>query len=409
MAKENRFIYERLSQWIANPESFCRNDFWSNGMIRGVKYEYDDGSRNPIGGFQNGRLANAVRLMQEFPAVDLYTPSMVDFYEGNTEMYSESATMSVLYERISQATFGRMLPFICFNPQRAVDDRRKPADQTPIGLVKKSIMDRNFIGVKLHPSVGFGPIGNESNACPNAARQQASAIKNYRATYGKRLDDVLWELFEYCADNDVPILTHGGPGIPAYGGCMKPADHPPGDWLNAPTQWVRVMDELKRRNPEKPLRLCYGHFAGAFSQSEFWKPWFEILHEAMSQHSTLYADISIQTGLVQGEPRKQAGLREAFTKLFESSAVLRNQALYGTDWHMPEMASLGGEYLTVMQTLIPMSMRNQVMGANAVEYLGLKNGRGNRTRIDTYATWLKSKARIPDGYTPGWMRKVDAM
>jgi predicted TIM-barrel fold metal-dependent hydrolase len=415
MQAELEFIATNLGKWVKSPDSFCVADHTNRAgtLIYGNQYQVGQThpENNILAGFFSGRLANAVRLEHEFPTVDLFTPAMVDFYEGAEDWYSEGFTMSVLYERISQATFGRMLPFISFNPQRAVDYAKRAEARTPLGLVKKCIKDRNFIGVKLHPSVGFGPVENGLNACPNSRKQSPAAAAAYRMRYGTKLDQVLGDLFEYCADNEVPILTHGSPGIPANAGCMMPAGHEQ-DWLYAPKLWGRVLDAMKLRNPQKPLRLCIGHFAGAFSATKYWQPWLDSLLQVMEAHPTLYTDISIQRGLFPSKEGNHGELRQAFTKIFENnSKILSSQALYGTDWHMPETMDVGGEYLHTLRDLVPASMRDNVFGLNAVEFLGLRKGRMNRARIDEYQTWLQAQrpARAPKGYVPGWMAKVDAL
>lgn len=415
MRPELDYISANQVRWVHTPESFCLQDSSSKGarMVFGSQYQLGDvgqKSNNPLGGFFAGRLANAVRLEEEFPSVDLFTPSMVDFYEGNINRYAESDTMSVLYERISQATFGRIMPLVSFNPQRAVDMAGSREQDTPMWLVKKCIDDRNFLGVKLHPSVGYGPTKNASHACPNGAWQRRLSAEQYRQQYGAKLDQVLWDLFTYCADNEVPILTHGSPGIPANKACMMPKDHEK-DWLYAPKHWAEVLSALKKRNPAKPLRVCLGHFAGTFSEARYWTPWLEGLLEAMSSHSTLYTDISIQRGLFKSRKENHMELREQFTKVFEDNPVLAKQALYGTDWHMPELAELGGTYLATIQELVPASMRDNVFGLNAVEFLGLRQGRMSRARIDKYQQWLgnQTPARVPAGYMPPWMVKVDAL
>lgn len=410
MAREIEFIARNQNAWVKNPEKFCKPGPGNRSKVFGTQYEYaTDGSAKPLAGMMNGRLANAVRMMHEFPNVDLFTPSMVDFYEGSEDWYSENFTMTVLYERISQATFGRALPIVGFNPQRQVDYRHREEERTPLGLVKKAIKDRNFVGVKLHPSVGFGPLNNAAVSCPNSAKNKKIQISEYRKRYGNLLDAALWELFEYCADNDVPIITHGSPGIAAYAQCMKPGDVSPKEWLYAPAQWTKVLDQMKRRNPEKPLRICLGHFAGAFSSHIYWRPWMESLLQSMNDHPTLYADLSIQSGLFDGNSERRGKLRAVFRKLFEDNEVLSNQSIYGTDWHMAEVAAIGSKYLTEMMEMIPSGATDRVFGGNAIEYLGLKTGRQNRTRIESYLSWLEGKGRVPVGYRPEWMRKVDAL
>jgi predicted TIM-barrel fold metal-dependent hydrolase len=411
MASELEFIARNQKTWLRQPEAFCLPGPTDRTKVFGTEYEFSSpsGGAKPLAGMMNGRLANTVRMMHEYPTVDLFTPSMVDFYEGAENWYSENDTMSVVYERISQATFGRILPMVSFHPQRQADLQHREERLTPLGLVKKSIKDRNFVGVKLHPSVGYGPGGNAKLACPNSKRNRSVQVDQYRKRYGDRLDRALWELFEYCADNEVPILTHGSPGIPAYAACMKPEGVAPEEWLYAPLQWAAVLEQMKRRNPAKPLRICLGHFGGAFSSHSYWHPWMNNLLQAMSDHPSLYADLSIQSGLFDSDSGRRKALRSQFTKLYEDNKVLSQQSIYGSDWHMAEVATIGPAYLTDLVELVPASSRNRVFGLNAAEFLGLQKGRANRARIQDYMRWLEKKGRMPEGYQPAWMSKVDAL
>lgn len=415
VGEENAALAELVSQWVRDPESFCRADSRFPRLYDADGYETATGMRYPIAGFWSTRLSNAVRLMHEFPTVDLFTPSMVDFNEGQDWGYSDIRTTSFVYERVAQATFGRTLPMVCFNPQRQVQweqNRRKGGLEpcSPLDLVKESVLKRGFVGVKLHPSVGFAPLLNERYACPNHSRQSVGSRDHHRKAIGKDLDAALLSLFKFCSEHEVPILTHGSPGISAYESCMQPTSVDPIEWVNSTGQWVALLDNLASEM-SKPLKICIGHFAGAFSSEPPegpWTEWLDQLVEGMNRHPGLFTDLSIQAGLFSGEqinPRTA----EKFTAYLRSHKVLGNRALFGTDWHMGIVSTLGRRYQDAIESLLPEEVRRRVMGPNSVEFLGLSSGAANRMRIEAYQQSLLRLGRWPEGYRPEWMRKVDLL
>lgn len=402
-ANENRILHRLLPQWLGRPDSACVNDAY--GLYQSDAYEYTDGPRDgnpriPHGALYNTRFSNAVRYMQEFPAVDLFIPSMVDFYEGTPP---DIVTLSHIYERVALGTFGRMLPMVCFNPRRESDNRSARAkgskDQTAFELVQQAVLQRGFAGVKLHPSVGFNPVANETAGCP----------QNGRVPYGRRTDDILYEFFRWCATHHVPVLTHGSPGIPAYKTCMQtgPAD----GWTNSPVYWGRLLDKLAA-DGLPPLKVCFGHFAGVFSADD--KPflgWIEQLASLMTRHTGLYTDVSIQSQLFEKVSTGVINKKnmEALLKYLDRHPVLAERSLYGTDWNMPDATLLAGKYLSTFDKSLPAATRAKVLGLNAVEFLGLRKGSPNRDRIDAYAARMVAAKRRPADHTPGWMAKVDKL
>lgn len=126
VTEENQLLFDHIKVWRQHPERFCSRAFTPNKLLSTDRsnYETSDGYRHPTAGFWNTRISNAVRMMQEFPEVDLFTPSMVDFNEGDPTLYSNTDTNSIVYERVAQATYGRTVPMVCFNPQREVEWRQ---------------------------------------------------------------------------------------------------------------------------------------------------------------------------------------------------------------------------------------------------------------------------------------------
>jgi hypothetical protein len=95
--------------------------------------------------------------------------------------------------------------------------------------------------------------------------------------------------------------------------------------------------------------------------------------------------------------------------LFDWCPALKTQTVYGSDWHMIAKEKDANLYVERVSAAVPDDSRAKVMGANAVELLGLRQGRGNRDRLDSYYSRQVKKSHLPLGFRPAWQAKVDAL
>ena len=249
-------------------------------------------------GFVSNRLRNAAMMMYFWPNVDIFMPSMIDFYEGRfhisdlnprhprgqAKIYNHPGYQVDFYKKLNLATRGRFLPLVSFHPERQAN---KEADsEAPLDIVKRAIENEGFIGVKLHPSTGINPLNNKVFGCPNTPIQYRRIL---RPDVAGKINEAMEKLLNYCKAVDVPILTHGSDGLPAHEACMhgipvvekgydyEPVDpertlnqrwaikeedriayRDPATWTGAPKHWIEARGDLGN------FKLCISHFASRF-------------------------------------------------------------------------------------------------------------------------------------------------
>ena len=267
-------------------------------MAGSARSQQDVGSGRSIG-FATGHLRNAAIMMAFWPNVDLFTPLMLDFYEGRgggTGARPEERAQ--LYKALNLATQGRFVPLISFNPERQLKESPGEGRIKPLELVRRAIEDWGFIGVKVHPTAGFNPIDNFRWGCPNTALQVRARLTAEEALgYDRAMD----QLYQLCDDLDVPIITHGSDGLSSHEACMHglqpehfigngkdptlPEEYTladskelynkrynedleqrivyrhPATWTNSPLHWREM---LERGETRKHLRVCIAHYASRF-------------------------------------------------------------------------------------------------------------------------------------------------
>ena len=127
-------------------------------------------------------------------------------------------------------------------------------------------------------------------------------------------------------------------------------------------------------------------------------------NRALTTHSRPAATVP-----VVGTSRLGSGEKES-----KGSGALAQRLMYGTDWEMivREGAEIRG-YFARFEAMFQAFDTDSSLGAqgvlsdnffgwNAVEYLGLRQGRGNRARLDAFYARSGIKA-------PYWMNKVDGI
>lgn len=384
-------------------------------------------------GFFSNRTRLAARMMEIYPEVDLFTPSMVDFYEGDWEKYSYPTELVNYYKQLHIASNGRFLPLVSFSPERYYEEEivagweESEHYKRNLKLVKYAIEELGFVGVKLHPSSGFSPIDNAKYGCPNTPGQKQKKLSPCQA---EQYDKILMELFEYCRSVDVPLLIHSGSGIPANRTCMESKTSPE-KWTNSPYSWSQALDVVNRENlmyegtlvpDDQKLRICFAHFAGAFCNAgkklkevgkacigkghEHPHPWLVQAAHAAVRHKGVYVDLADVTEWfdelssddkecackTSSDDTKcscnssPADFKKSFHSFLSENSILSQRIMYGTDWHMPSVAKIGGKYNDLIEDFLPEEIIDITMGLNAVEFYGLAKGRATRRRLETFYT-----------------------
>ena len=395
-----------------NPQAFCNAaSNRQSGLIFAAEGRH-------VLGFASNRARNAALLMDRYPQVDIFTPLMVDFYEGKGP-YSHPEELVDFYSQLNVATLGRFLPMVSFNPARAWAERDRPPGQRHLDMVRNCIEKKGFVGVKMHPSTGFAPIENVLYGCPNSPLQKLKSIPEDQAKF---YDNILQDLLVYCRGADVPILIHSGEGIPANRGCMQHTFVAHAERPNAPPLWERAIQMANRHqgsdfagtpvNPERRLRFCFGHLAGGFTEVKGRAqphPWLRMMEGIMRRNPDVYIDLSDFTEPFEDRssdrnPRYPHLMKyqDAFRSFLSDNKAVGQNMMYGSDWHMPSVAAVGKDYLAEIEAMIPEVLRPRTMGLNAIDFLGLAPGRTTRARLERFYRAKDVHHRIP------WMEKIAA-
>ncbi len=353
---------------------------------------------------------------------------MVDLYDDRRSMRSIEQQIH-FYEALNLATGGRYLPMVSYNPQRQYQAELRGYSGEPkpyLDLVKDAVLNKGFVGVKLHPSSGFSPINNLRFGCVNTATQLVNEDDQELFDRFTAYDRMLTELYTFCAAHNVPVLTHGSTGITSNRRCMRGSrgkqewiDRPAGrrgtgprewrylyrrlgrakgqdsdmslEWTNAPDVWDHIAREFG-------VKVIISHFSDSLKVDEERSmvspsPWLMRAAEICNTNRNVYMDMSIITEFFQKDDMKTAyrirpGYLEVFAKLNQRFPNLRNQLLYGTDWHMPHTAFVGADFLPLVEMLLDQSglssEKNAIMGTRAVELFGLKRGQPTRERLEAF-------------------------
>lgn len=435
--------------YYRDPSRFCKDaEHFQKGLFKAT-------DRNQLTGIFSNKVRNAGRIAEVYPSIDIFMPSMVDLYDDRRSMRSIAQQIH-FYEALNLSTGGRYLPMVSYNPQRQYQAELQGYTGEPqpyLDLVKDAVLNKGFVGVKLHPSSGFSPINNLRFGCVNTATQLVDEDDQELFDRFTAYDRMLAELYTFCAAHNVPILTHGSTGITSNRRCMrgprgKPewTDRPTGrrgagatEWRylhrrlgrvngqdsNMPLEWTNAPDVWDQIARDFGVKVIISHFSDSLKVDEERavvspSPWLMRAAEICNRNRNVYMDLSIITEFFKEEETEEKpavykirpGYREVFAKLNQRFPNLRKQLLYGTDWHMPHTAFVGADFLPLVEMLLDQSglgaEKNAIMGTRAVELFGLKQEQPTRRRLEAfYARRGAEFAGRP--FTPGdidWMQKL---
>ena len=266
----------------------------------------------------------------------------------------------------------------------------------PHDLVREAVETHGFLGVKLYPPMGFRAWhnGNGDVTFSPVAKKYIDLVFPGIGDrqLGKLIDIELEKLYRYCADQGVPILAH------AYN--SNQADECTG-WRASPQYWGDVIENFS--SPQKPLRLCLGHFGSFSAHTKFpachdafgAKAWEiiigGILASAKAQY--VYTDVSYLSEVLDQSPAGQAQLKKMgaqFTSFIVNYDKQAEHICYGSDWIMLGLESgheryhvALGDFLRQDVQLNAAQLTNIYFG-NAVRFLGLQPGDQNRARLEKF-------------------------
>ncbi|MSQ53468.1 MAG: hypothetical protein EXR28_16480 [Betaproteobacteria bacterium] len=392
-----------------------------------------DPNTGAFGYMTQPRLHNALRLTRLYPDIDLFTPALIDFDhwlkdEPRVPLYQQINLM----ERICIVTGGRFHAYAPFDPLRQVFAQGARSAITPLDLVKEAVGRQGFIGAKLYPPMGYKPYGNEGEGRMVFEGHVLGRVKDDmeivtgikpgrdRASWLRQaLDSVLGDLYDWCVDEEVPIIAH----------CNDSnfADSRRADLIHygEPLQWEAALNANKKWSN---LKVNLGHF-GRLDQHFVAEERLRKVHRRAvpeEERARIIAELKEEIEIKQKEENQffdvvargnglyadlsnydhfgERDLREDFTRNLNGwsqdarrAPVIQGKLMFGTDWHMHEDAA--GRYLEDHRTAINPQRYPDYYGANAARFLGLTEGGRNRKRIEAF--YIRRKINEPD-----WLRKI---
>lgn len=373
--------------------------------------------------------------------VDLMMPALVDYdwwLSGGTAPVTDLKTQVAVMEQISILSRGRIHGYVPFCPLRAVAHRFGKADWCPLDLVKDAITTRGFIGVKLYPPMGFAPYGNaqlgkptyppKAVCPPGPLRSLPYGNSGYWVSncnlpdwafgnihysddgtdgdLGTRLDQALYELYDWCIQNGVPILAHSDQtnGIDKNFTRLASAEF----WRNALQQFPA-------------LQIDFGHLGSMDNFetndcSDVGPPAATMDFIALmgdgrqpptapgATYKNIYGDAAFDATILNHNADFMKRLRKAY-----GISPLPDRFLYGTDWSLLLHTGRNSEYMKrferEIETASPSvggakSIQDRFLGWNAVDYAGLAANKPTRNRLDRFYQCYGMKK-------PTWAVKVD--
>jgi len=214
------------------------------------------------------------------------------------EQIKELAELKIIYPQI--------IPFIHIDPRR----------DGFFDLLKKSVEMWGFKGVKIYPPLGYFPY-----------------------------DESLYPVYEYCVNQNLPVISHCSPYNPVH---FKGSDQELHSLLSKsknpivftgknrkelcsnftnPKNWEYVLNDFKN------LRVCLAHFGSAYYWKEYLdnpgneENWFVLIKDMIPKYEHLYTDISFTLNEQEYFP---------LLKVLLSDKTLRDKILFGSDYYMVE-------------------------------------------------------------------------
>jgi predicted TIM-barrel fold metal-dependent hydrolase len=369
----------------------------------------------------------AATMATVYKEVDLFTPLLVDYDAWSNDkpdvnLVDQIAAHAAVARASTQDRIGRagarFHPFMAFDPLREVKQKMTGGEYRPYGdarvfakgtkyelpvpgapqisppgaatggieLVRYAIEVAGFIGVKVYPPVGFAPLANERL---NADNERLKGIPDA----AKKLDLALRAFYAYCEAEEVPITAHTSGGN-EYGLGFR-------DFV-MPARWAPVLAEFPR------LRLNFGHFGhedgidpevGVAACGA----WIRQAASLMDAYPNVYADMSNSALVYDDEYAKK--YLDHVGNVFTRFPKAAKKVMYGTDFWLNHLGPKADEFVTQFSTKLETkfgpSQRADMMGPNALRFLGFHDDCGKPSAKSRNAIRLRSF--YGDTPQPAWL------
>lgn len=264
--------------------------------------------------------------------------------------HSEQVRYWTRYADVTQAIEGapRLHTFAGFCPLKDAEEGLAGALESSLDRMKAWVLaDRDgeagashrIAGFKLYPPMGFRPDRNVDFFLPQGRAADGIRARWIRkgwdlAQLGKRIDDSLDRLFRFCAERDVPIITHAAMSNGAMAGADQKA---------APLHWLDRA-KIVAGYGLYPLRVSLGHFdMGGFNNL--------VLEAALrmnrnpSLRTNIFFDLSYDESILAGNP---GGLLNDLARCCKNANDDGDYIMFGSDWIMLGQQRNAPHYLTTL-------------------------------------------------------------
>lgn len=349
--------------------------------------------------------------------VDLIVASMVDYdwwLSAGKRTKTRLKTQVEVMEQISILSRGQVHGLVPYDPFREVAFRAGKGHRhdSSLALVQDAITNRGCIGVKLYPPMGFAPLGNadlgnywQGQGLPAWIDGGIVYKDKTSGTFGQRLDEALSALYQWCSDNEVPVMAHSS---------MSNGFATKFESLAGAKYWRQALTAFPK------LRISFGHL-GDFSDTlnQNTAPDASIFVSLMSntagqpgEHA--FADTGYFSAIVDEQECMTERLKTFYAQVpAAGNAPLSQRLMYGTDWNLLiSEGNIKDYFANFTQAFAeidkpptpedPISASQRFFGFNAVDWLGLAGGKA-RDRLNAfYAKNGIDIVRDP----PPWLSKL---
>jgi predicted TIM-barrel fold metal-dependent hydrolase len=249
---------------------------------------------------------------------------------------------------------------------------------TPMDIVKDAITQKGFIGVKMYPVLGFLPYGNANHWSVGYPRELRTIDPD-----GRKFDRALAALYDWCIDEDVPILTHTS---------LSQNPTSSAGERGSPAHWRSVLEFDGGR--WRRLRLNLGHLGGLWhlATSPVPSEWPGLAIDLLiERYPNVYADVADYDAVIRrtvDDTDKDQRIAELLGRLLArpGNPFARDRLMYGTDWVMLSKSLGTRGYYRAMRDVFTQNLglsaaqRRGFMGGNAARYLGISLERGQKPK-----------------------------
>lgn len=350
-----------------------------------------------LGAFLGLPRAELVKRLTRLPVdgsgdqVRLFTPAVIDFTMWLTQTPLDQLEVSPLPDQVDVMGEIAALPgrsygvhgFVPYCPWRQIRDEADPSRRargmTPLEIVKYAVREQGFVGVKLYPVLGFYPYGNATRW----NREVFPGDLRRLDPDGRRLDQALADLYDWCLAEDVAVMAHTSESQTP----TAEAGH-----RGSPAFWKEMLDHDNGRC--KALRLNLGHLGGLWKlgKSGATTDWPGYAISLLSRdYPSVYGDLADYE--VVAHRTKQDANEDQRTMTAIGALLARpgnlgasDRLMYGTDWVMLSRSLAAKSFYPAMRDALPgrlemtPAQRRGFLGGNAARFLGVAASRGSKPK-----------------------------